>query len=148
MMFRAVILMMEAVRTSETSVDNHFTRQYNPEDSSEHQTTLLFAPCFCFAQFPNGTRTQDCFMVVTIVSVISSKQTTWSLRHFSIFLSLRATEPPLPGLEFRTVSQNCGICLCSVLFEKTTLALASFFYRPQFPNYRKNPHLHSNSGHF
>jgi hypothetical protein len=24
-------------RTSETSVDNHFTRQYNPEDSSEHQ---------------------------------------------------------------------------------------------------------------
>jgi hypothetical protein len=27
--------MMEAVRTSETSIDNHFTRQYNPEDSSE-----------------------------------------------------------------------------------------------------------------
>jgi hypothetical protein len=36
--------MMEAVRTSETSVDNHFTRQYNPEDSSEHRTdiTLIF----------------------------------------------------------------------------------------------------------
>jgi hypothetical protein len=30
--------MMEAVRTSETSADNHFTRQYNPEDSSEHHT--------------------------------------------------------------------------------------------------------------
>jgi hypothetical protein len=30
--------MMEAVRTSETSVDNHFTRQYNPEDNSEHNT--------------------------------------------------------------------------------------------------------------
>jgi hypothetical protein len=30
--------MMEAVRTSETPVDNHFTRQYNPEDSSEHHT--------------------------------------------------------------------------------------------------------------
>jgi uncharacterized protein (DUF427 family) len=26
-------LMMEAVRTSETSVDNHYTRQYIPEDS-------------------------------------------------------------------------------------------------------------------
>jgi hypothetical protein len=41
MMFRIVfwdILMMEAVRTSETSVDNHFTRQYIPEDSSEHHT--------------------------------------------------------------------------------------------------------------
>jgi hypothetical protein len=31
-------LMMEAVRTSETSVDNQFTRQYNPKDSSEHHT--------------------------------------------------------------------------------------------------------------
>jgi hypothetical protein len=29
---------MEAVRTSETSGDNQFTRQYNPEDSSEHHT--------------------------------------------------------------------------------------------------------------
>jgi hypothetical protein len=33
--------MMEAVRTSETSVDNHFTRQYNPEDSSEHHDLVL-----------------------------------------------------------------------------------------------------------
>jgi hypothetical protein len=31
-------LMMEAVRTSETLVDNNFTRQYNPEDNSEHHT--------------------------------------------------------------------------------------------------------------
>jgi hypothetical protein len=29
-------LMMEAVRISEMSVDNHFTRQYIPEDNSEH----------------------------------------------------------------------------------------------------------------
>jgi hypothetical protein len=29
--------MMEAVRTSETSVDIHFTRQYIPEDNSEQQ---------------------------------------------------------------------------------------------------------------
>jgi hypothetical protein len=27
---------MEAARTSETSVDNYFTRQYIPEDNSEH----------------------------------------------------------------------------------------------------------------
>jgi hypothetical protein len=31
-------LMMEAVRTSETSVDNYFTRQYIPEDSFELHT--------------------------------------------------------------------------------------------------------------
>jgi hypothetical protein len=29
---------MEAVRTSETSVDNNFTRQYIPEDNSEYHT--------------------------------------------------------------------------------------------------------------
>jgi hypothetical protein len=34
-------LMMEAVCTSETSVDNHFTQQYNPEDSSEHDTDTI-----------------------------------------------------------------------------------------------------------
>jgi hypothetical protein len=33
--------MMEAVRTSETSVDNHFTPQYNPEDSSERKDDLI-----------------------------------------------------------------------------------------------------------
>jgi hypothetical protein len=30
-------LMMEAARTSETSIDNYFTRQYTPEDKSELQ---------------------------------------------------------------------------------------------------------------
>jgi hypothetical protein len=35
MMLAHSSLMMEAVRTSETSVDNHFTRQYIPEDNSE-----------------------------------------------------------------------------------------------------------------
>jgi hypothetical protein len=30
--------MMEAARTSETSVDNYFTRQYIPEDNSELYT--------------------------------------------------------------------------------------------------------------
>jgi hypothetical protein len=30
-----IALMSEAARTSETSVDNYFTRQYIPEDKSE-----------------------------------------------------------------------------------------------------------------
>jgi hypothetical protein len=33
--------MMEAVRTSETSVDNNFTWQYIPEDNSEHDHVLI-----------------------------------------------------------------------------------------------------------
>jgi len=32
---KLIVLMMEAARTSETSVDNYFTRQYIPEDISE-----------------------------------------------------------------------------------------------------------------
>jgi hypothetical protein len=36
-----IVLMMEAVRTSETSVDNYFTRQYIPEDNSELHTRCL-----------------------------------------------------------------------------------------------------------
>jgi hypothetical protein len=32
--------MMEAVRTSETSVYYHFTRQYIPEDNSEHHIQI------------------------------------------------------------------------------------------------------------
>jgi hypothetical protein len=35
-------LLMKAVRTSETSVDNYFTRQYIPEDNSEHHVHALF----------------------------------------------------------------------------------------------------------
>jgi hypothetical protein len=38
--------MMEAVRTSETPVDNHFTRQYIPEDNSEH-IIVLYLYQFC-----------------------------------------------------------------------------------------------------
>jgi hypothetical protein len=42
-------LMMEAVRTSETPVDNHFTRQYNSEDNSEQNNNTFL---FCSIQVP------------------------------------------------------------------------------------------------
>jgi hypothetical protein len=43
-----MIMMMEAVRTSETSVDNHFTRQYIPEDNSEHHNRHInFGVKYC-----------------------------------------------------------------------------------------------------
>jgi hypothetical protein len=35
-------LMMEAARTSETSVDNYFTRQYIPEDKSEQHMPSIY----------------------------------------------------------------------------------------------------------
>jgi hypothetical protein len=39
--FRLLPLLMKAARTSETSVDNYFTRQYIPEDKSERTARLL-----------------------------------------------------------------------------------------------------------
>jgi hypothetical protein len=36
-----IALMMVAARTSETSVDNYFTRQYIPEDKSELYIVVL-----------------------------------------------------------------------------------------------------------
>jgi len=38
--------MMEAARTSETSVDNYFTRQYIPEDKSELQLSFMMTVIF------------------------------------------------------------------------------------------------------
>jgi hypothetical protein len=52
-----MILMMEAARTSETAVDNYFTRQYIPEDNSELQKGTVFAlktPTAFGAQFDSA----------------------------------------------------------------------------------------------
>jgi hypothetical protein len=40
--------MVEGVRTSETSFDNHFTRQYIPEDNSELHGFTLSGANFAF----------------------------------------------------------------------------------------------------
>jgi hypothetical protein len=53
--------MMEAVRTSETSVDNNFTRQYNPEDNSEHcLVTSLGGGGVLLMSFPNLDVSPSC----------------------------------------------------------------------------------------
>jgi hypothetical protein len=43
-------LMMEAARTSETSIDNYFTRQYIPEDNSEQFNAVLPSTHWSFKQ--------------------------------------------------------------------------------------------------
>jgi hypothetical protein len=52
---------VEAVRTAETSVDNHFTRQYNPEDSSEHQSAT------CSVLTPRNTGIVQILWVLLLV---------------------------------------------------------------------------------
>jgi hypothetical protein len=69
--------MMEAARTSETSVDNHFTRQYNPEDSSEqidvssvfafqNSTELDYCP-----QFFYGNQPQLVYIVASVMETFA-----------------------------------------------------------------------------
>jgi hypothetical protein len=60
-------LMMEESRTSETSIDNNFTRQYIPEDNSEHHTRrrenlkshiafiVFFPQVCCLPEFSENT---------------------------------------------------------------------------------------------
>jgi hypothetical protein len=50
--------MMEAARTSETSVNNYFTRQYIPEDNSELPTRRRenLKSHIVFRNLPGGTK--------------------------------------------------------------------------------------------
>jgi hypothetical protein len=43
---KIIALMMEAARTSETSVDNYFTLQYIPEDKSELYVKSVYLNLF------------------------------------------------------------------------------------------------------
>jgi hypothetical protein len=59
MMFRTVFWdvlpgMIEAVRTSETSVDNYFTRQYIPEDNSEYVKIDFMCESYSFQNMAVG----------------------------------------------------------------------------------------------
>jgi hypothetical protein len=64
---------MEAVRTSETSVDNLFTRQYNPEDSSEHHTRRRenlkshnsISVCLRYNRFNSANQIIPCYNINT-----------------------------------------------------------------------------------
>jgi hypothetical protein len=72
-------LMMEAVRTSETSVDNHFTRQYNPEDSSEHHTRRREN---MKSQIPNSLFTEQILELPLVEAFGPDKLTTLVLTLF------------------------------------------------------------------
>jgi hypothetical protein len=66
-------LLMEAVRTSETSVDNHFTRQYIPEDNSEHE--IIY-----FAQISNTLQQTEVRFHFTEEEQLTSPVTSYWLQ--------------------------------------------------------------------
>jgi hypothetical protein len=62
--------MMEAVRTSETSVDNHFTRHYIPEDNSDHtrRRENLKSHILGYLDDQEGYHVHECEKYVAVVS--------------------------------------------------------------------------------
>jgi hypothetical protein len=74
--------MMEAVRTSETSVDNHFTRQYIPEDNSEYYGKV-FKALWQFIR--NGSQTGPYIVRFQNPTAASMKMTAfWNTAPFSL----------------------------------------------------------------
>jgi hypothetical protein len=70
---------MEAVRTSETSVDNHFTRQYIPEDNSEH----LLGACEISSSH-GGEYDQNCLLGYTALMMEAVRTSETSVdNHFT-----------------------------------------------------------------
>jgi hypothetical protein len=67
-----IALMMEAARTSETSVDNYFTRQYIPEDKSELHTrrreNLKSHTAICCSAATFSRTTTSCVSGVTFIA--------------------------------------------------------------------------------
>jgi hypothetical protein len=60
--------MVEAARTSETSVDNYFTQQYIQEDNSELQKSV-WIKCLYICQLKTGNKKKN----ITVPSAVEAK---------------------------------------------------------------------------
>jgi hypothetical protein len=76
--------MMEAVRTSETSVDNHSTWQYNPEDSSEQGISLAVNDGGWLVTIDFVLQKSDPALNLLIILLILSSAKCLSLSHPSL----------------------------------------------------------------
>jgi hypothetical protein len=74
--------MMEAARTSETSVDNHFTRQYNPEDSSEHSTYIHYLTAVIFTTSGKVKRHSSSFKMATVLKECTKEEVRSLIRFY------------------------------------------------------------------
>jgi hypothetical protein len=118
---------MEAVRTSETSIENHFTRQYIPEDNSEHHTrrrenlkshtsvnlyeiTWLNIPegciVFIFATVMSHSSTQSYFIYLTSILIFASHIAYAYI--FRVACCLKVFK--LNFLYVLLISEMCDIC--------------------------------------
>jgi hypothetical protein len=75
-------MMMEAARTSETSVDNYFTQQYIPEDNSELHTRRREN----LKSHNNSIRLLTC--MTTAIKPITAKQRNSIIQFNSLFINV------------------------------------------------------------
>jgi hypothetical protein len=143
--------MMEAVRTSETSVDNYFTLQYIPEDNSEQQvyfsriqdSYLICAEYFhilsnfsyfilCSNRHPNSIPLSMGFHIIHLNQIVAA---IWYLYHMWNFF-MKEKEGQLPLLVIRNflhvlcvwnawMSLWMGFWLSYVITHSTVAALQS-----------------------
>jgi hypothetical protein len=109
---------MEAVRISETSVDNHFTRQYIPEDNSEHIITFS-SSYFLASEIGHISQTINYMYTLDIVrrprralSGFQFSLTTKCTAEMHIHVSLRAQKKRRDGLRYRWIER--GMLLVTV----------------------------------
>jgi hypothetical protein len=88
------IMMMEAARTSETSVNNYFTRQYIPEDKYEHMQCVYSFIQKYLCQNGNVLETGKYFRLTKTITV--SAEATVFLFHRECTHSGARTKYTLP----------------------------------------------------
>jgi hypothetical protein len=79
-------VLMEAVRTSGTSVDNNFTRQYIPEDNSEQLQSLPNSKTWFFVTKSVYSLSTSCVAICDYINPLTRKRekSKWmaSARHY------------------------------------------------------------------
>jgi hypothetical protein len=103
--------MMEAVRTYETSVDNHFTRQYIPEDNSEHHKhKCSWHHLFSLFFFINKSEAYEVTVCVAVSLHIfvkfSSDVILWRWPRFHTFQSLSSNIKKISGIQISDMDEK------------------------------------------
>jgi hypothetical protein len=126
----------EAVYTSETSVDNYFTRQYIPEDKSERRSTsrtlhsafptsLSSSLFICFTQLPDD----GCSTHLWNVGLLQRNYTAlWPRRLIPVSTSYCVTSGSVPDPD---VSAANSVCRCIYVFNKDCI-FVNFFNQDFF----------------
>jgi hypothetical protein len=112
---------MEAVRTSETSVDNYFTRQYIPEDNSELFMMIAGKVFLQRTNKHNCNRTLTCILNASIKCILERWVRIWVCLEYTVpvcssLLPWEKTWKCLFFVEYHDVIMSCMLLFYRTLF--------------------------------